>query len=110
MCERPWDWAHRQFARPHLARLARVAVAASSMLEFSSTLGTKLVCGWIGGIAGRTNHSARDRLGFAFSCRNLATNQCVQISCRLDVFDFLKDNGGFSAHFGANLPIILFGQ
>src|SRR5262245_3200868 len=80
------------------------------MLEFSSTLGTKLVCGWIGGSARRTRDGARGRFGFAFACRNLTTYQCVKISCRLDVFDFLKDNSRFGAHLAANLPVILFGE
>src|SRR2546425_8659783 len=104
MCGRPLHWAHQQFLR---LRLAQRAVAASSMLEFSSALCAKLVGDWIGGAAG-TGRAWQGRSGFAFARRYFAAYESVEIGRRFNILDLLKDHCRFRAHFAADLLIVLF--
>src|SRR6266571_9401521 len=80
------------------------------MLEFCSTLHTKLVGEWVGrtarGAGGGRDGSSR----FVFARRDLAANQRVEVRAGLNVFDLLKDHSRFGAHLSADLLVILFGE
>src|SRR6266571_6885139 len=78
------------------------------MLEFCSTLHTKLVGEWIGRTARGASGGRDGSSCFVFARRDLAANQRVEVRVGLNVFDLLKDQGRFGAHLSANFPVILF--
>src|SRR5262245_19892779 len=80
------------------------------MLEFSSTLCTKLVCGWIRYAAGRTGDRGAVPFGFTFACTDFTPDQRVEIGLGFDIFNLLKNESSFCAHFATDFPIVLIGK